>query len=247
MEILRGLTSPQFDSMWMGNHNWCEAPNIRRGGWSGVRKVEIETPDGIIPIYLKQQFRHSYRSWTTLFRKQPTALREYRNIRRLEAIGVPTVEVLMFAVKGDTAVLGTRALEGYQALDQIDLKQLTLNQRRALVRAIARCVRKLHRYHYQHNCLYPKHIFVRQQGENWSVRLIDLEKMRRRWRRDAAMKHDLDTLCRRSLMLFEQRDRIVFMRAYLSDDSTRPMIQRRILRRLFCGQALTDINDTSKT
>ncbi len=229
MEILRGLTSPEFDSIWMGNHNWCESPNIRRGGWSGVRIVQIDTADGRVPIYLKQQFRHSYRSWKNLFRKQPTALREYRNIRRLEAIGVPTPEVLMFAVKGETAILGTRALDNYQALDQVDLEQLSLLQRRELVRSVARCISKLHRFHFQHNCLYPKHIFVRQQGDNWSVKLIDLEKMRRRWGRDAAMRHDLDTLYRRSITLFNRRDRIAFMRAYLGEDDICPGRDKRKL------------------
>jgi hypothetical protein len=69
MEIMQGLTSPEFDTIWMGQHNWYEEPNIRRGGWSGVRKVDIETLDGVTPIYLKQQLHHSYRSWINLFIK----------------------------------------------------------------------------------------------------------------------------------------------------------------------------------
>ena len=234
MEILQGLTSPEFDTLWMGDHNWCEAPNIRRGGWSGVRKVELETPDGVVPVYLKQQFRHSYRSWTNLFIKQPTALREYRNIRRLHRVDLPTVDVAIFAIKGDTAILGTRALEGYQSLDQLDLDSLTLLQRRELLRSVARCISKFHQHHYQHNCLYPKHIFVRQSDGKWSVKLIDLEKMKRRWRRGAAMKHDLDSLHRRSLMLFNQRDHITFLRAYLKEQKSSSTRQRRLLRRFFC-------------
>lgn len=34
--------------------------------------------------------------------------------------------------------------------------------------------------HWQHGCLYPKHIFVRVEGEAIEVALIDLEKSRRR-------------------------------------------------------------------
>lgn len=238
MEIMQGLTSPEFDTIWMGQHNWYEEPNIRRGGWSGVRKVDIETLDGVTPVYLKQQLHHSYRSWTNLFIKQPTAVREYRNIRRLHKVGVPTLDVVIFAVKGDAAILGTRALEGYQALDEIDLNRLTLQQRRALIRSVARCISRLHQHHYQHNCLYPKHIFVRQFDDKWSIKLIDLEKMKRRWRRNEAMKHDLDTLYRRSLMLFNQRDCITFMRAYLSEQKASSSQQRRFLRRFFCGRVV---------
>lgn len=225
MQILHGVTRAQFDQLWASEQDWFEAPNYRRGGWSGVSKIQLDTAHGEIPVYLKQQFRHSYRSWRQLLRKRPTALREYRNIKRLTAAGIATVDLVLFAVQGDKAILGTRALEAYQSLDQVDLSRLSIEQRRALIRAVASCIRQLHQHRYQHNCLYPKHIFVCQTDDGWSVKLIDLEKMKRRWRSRAAMQHDLDTLNRRSRDLFNQRDRLVFMRAYLGEQFSTSAIQ----------------------
>lgn len=214
MRILQGLNSSQFDSLWAGKHDWYEEPNYRRGGWSGVCKMQLDGAEGPVEVYLKQQFRHSYRSFLNLFRKQPTALREYLNIQRLQAYGIPTVDVVLFGVEDDKAILATKALDDYQAVDQLDISGLSIHQRRALIRAVALCIKKLHQHRFQHNCLYPKHIFVRQNADGWSVKLIDLEKMKRRWRADSAMHHDLDTLYRRSLHLFNQHDRLCFLRTY---------------------------------
>lgn len=52
--------------------------------------------------------------------------------------------------------------------------------------------------HWQHGCLYPKHIFVRVEGEAIEVALIDLEKSRRRLTVNKASQHDLKQLKRRS-------------------------------------------------
>lgn len=215
MELLYGVTIAQFDQLWRAKHRWYEAPNYRRGGWSGVSQIDLETGQGKVPVYLKLQYRHSYRSWDTFFRKQPTALREYRNICRLHEKGIATVDLVVFGVREDTAILGTRALTDYQALDNLDWNALSLHQRRALIRTIAESVSKLHAHHYQHGCLYPKHIFVRHCQDHWQVKFIDLEKMKRRWRRKAAMSQDLGTLYRRSQALFNLRDQLTFLQAYL--------------------------------
>lgn len=215
MDMLLGVTSTQYQGLWESTHNWYEPPNYRRGGWSGVCKIDLARPMGKLPVYLKLQSSHTYRSWRSFFLKRPTVLREYQNIKGLEAAGIPTLDVEVFAVKGDNAILGTRALDDYQSLDELDLEALTTRQRRRLIRAIARYIRRIHLLHYQHNCLYPKHIFVRKIENTWSVKLIDLEKMRRTWSVKAAMYHDLSTLYRRSSYLFNQHDRFAFMRAYL--------------------------------
>jgi len=218
MNMLLGVTGSQYEGLWSSTHNWYEPPNYRRGGWSGVCKINIERPDGELPVYLKLQSSHTYRSWRSLFRKRPTALREYQNIRGLAAAGIPTLDVEIFAIEGDKALLGTRALDDYQSLESLNLGVLTTHQRRRLIRAVARYIRRIHLLHYQHNCLYPKHIFVRPIGNTWSVKVIDLEKMKRTWSVKAAMYHDLSTLYRRSGHLFNQHDRFAFMRAYLGRD-----------------------------
>lgn len=231
MEWLYGITHQQYDNLWSRDHQWYEPPNYRRGGWSGVCKVTLPRPVGDITVYLKLQSSHTYRSWLTLFRKRPTALREYQNITALKHSGVPTLDVEFFAIENEKALLATRSLEGYQSLIDLDIDALSTRQRRRLIRAVARYIRRIHLLHYQHNCLYPKHIFVRAIGNDWSVRLIDLEKMRRTWRTSSAMYHDLNTLYRRSLALFNQHDRFAFMRAYLGRDWSLS-IHCRLIKRL---------------
>lgn len=228
MEIFQGLTKLGFDRLWFANHDWYEAPNLRRGGWSGVSKTNIETAQGRVAVYLKKQYKHSYRSWVNLFVKQPTALREYRNIIRMQTAGIPTVEPILFAVKSDTAILATRALEKYQSLDQVNLKSLSIQKRRQLIRVVAKTIRKLHLLRYQHGCLYPKHIFVYHDIGGWSVKLIDLEKMKRRCFIALAMKHDLDTLNRRSQHLFNHHDRLTFILAYIKHGRSRFLMHHLI-------------------
>ncbi|MCO2015712.1 InaA protein, partial [Pseudomonas aeruginosa] len=61
------------------------------------------------------------------------------------------------------------------------------------------CIRdRMNLAHWQHGCLYPKHIFVRVEGEAIEVALIDLEKSRRRLTVNKASQHDLKQLKRRS-------------------------------------------------
>jgi len=218
MELLYGLTHQQYENLWSRNHQWYEPPNYRRGGWSGVCKFVQSQPIGDVTLYLKLQSNHNYRSWHNLFRKRPTALREYLNINALKRSGLPTLDIEFFALEKEKALLATRSLEGYQSLAELEIGALNTRKRRKLIRAVARYIRRFHLLHFQHNCLYPKHIFVRPIGNDWSVRLIDLEKMRRTWRIKRAMYHDLNSLYRRSLSLFNQHDRFVFMRAYLGRD-----------------------------
>lgn len=60
---------------------------------------------------------------------------------------------------------------------------------------------RLHAAHWQHGCLYLKHVFIRVAQCNEApveVALLDLEKSRRRWSRKRAMRHDLAQLRRHS-------------------------------------------------
>lgn len=224
MDILEHLNKPMFDNLWSQNDDWYETPNLRRGGWSGVVKTTVKTSNGISPVYLKKQYNHTYRSWLHFFKKQPTALREYRNIKRLNTEGIPTVDIAFFAVNGMSAVLGTHALSDYESLDKINLDTLTIKQRRQMIRAVAKTIRKLHMKKFQHGCLYPKHIFVRQDVSGWSVKLIDLEKMKRRCFSSTAMKHDLDTLNRRSEHLFNMHDRLTFLLTYIKSERAHTLL-----------------------
>jgi hypothetical protein len=91
---------------------------------------------------------------------------------------------------------------------------LPSRDRKALLTRTAKLIHRLHQYHYQHNCLYPKHIMVCQLDNEWDVKLIDLEKLKYRFFKKSAVIHDLTTFIRHLKGLWSARDIVVFFQAY---------------------------------
>lgn len=187
-----------FDHLETVPENWIEAPNFRRGGTSGVIKTRIDNND----VYIKKQNGHIYRS----FRHpcgQPTALREQEAILAMQKLGVRVPDILHCEsrrINGRLRTyLVTRALEGYEPLDSFFLHRyqaLPADKQQQLIKELAEMLAKIHRCKWQHTALYPKHIFIRTEGEHFEFALIDLEKMRRRLTVKQASKHDLEQFSR---------------------------------------------------
>ena len=207
-------SSDTFDVLWRNNAPWFEAPNIRRGGWSGVVKCVVDSLGKPEKVFIKRQENHMTRTLKHPIKGIPTFLREYHNIQSLHAKRIPTLDVLYFGVRSSKAILVTKALEGYASLDEIDFQTLNGRERKALIIRIAELIHHLHRFHYQHNCLYPKHIIVRYQDNEWDVKLIDLEKLKYRLFKKNAVIHDLTTFIRHLNGLWTARDIVVFFQAY---------------------------------
>lgn len=216
-QMLQHNQIDSFESLWQFEQgNWFEAPNYRRGGWSGVSKTKLSMPDGNeVCFYIKRQENHVYRSWQNLFRPMATFEREYRNIMRFQQHGIPTVDLVYFGqhmVDGKLrAILITPELKGYQGLDAM-MKMATINRpKQARVFAgVAKAMRTMHAAQYQHNCLYPKHLFIREQesGE-FDARFIDLEKAKRLPFKGNVALRDLGTLHRHTENL-SRTDRLRF-------------------------------------
>lgn len=209
-----GQNSDTFDAFWRNNSPWFEAPNIRRGGWSGVVKCVVDSFGQPQKVFIKRQENHVTKTLMHPIKGIPTFLREYRNIQLLNAKNIPTLDVLYFETKASKAVLVTKALEGYVSLDKIDFQLLPSCDRKALLTSTAKLIHHLHQYHYQHNCLYPKHIMVRQLANEWDVKLIDLEKLKYRLFKKRAAIHDLTTFIRHLNGLWSAKDIMVFFQAY---------------------------------
>lgn len=194
-----------FEALWSLSTDWHEAPNERRGGWSGVSRHVLD--DGSA-IFLKRQENHLCRTLRHPFRGIPTFYREYRNILRLHAQQVGAVEALYYGDRLDAdrwrAILVTRALDDYISLD--DWNEAAAHdeqaQRESLIAAIAQACARLHHHRLQHSCLYGKHLFVsRTPAANGAyqesdIRFIDLEKLRKGISRERVRRHDLDQLVR---------------------------------------------------
>lgn len=203
-----------FEELWRNNAPWFETPNVRRGGWSGVVKCMIDNFGRSEKVFIKRQENHMTRTLMHPLNGIPTFLREYHNIQLLHAKNIPTLDVLYFGTKGAKAVLVTKALEGYISLDKIELSTLVPQDKKTLISSIARVIRHLHLHHYQHNCLYPKHIMVRQRANGWDVKLIDLEKMKYRLAKSRAVIHDLTTFVRHLSEIWSARQKVLFFQAY---------------------------------
>ncbi|NMG30098.1 lipopolysaccharide kinase InaA family protein [Aromatoleum evansii] len=229
----------RFDALWALELDSVDTPNTGRGGWSSVSRLELADADGRSQaFYLKRQIDHLSRSLRHPL-GEATFAREFRNIRRYQHDDVPALEAVFFGqrrIAGKVcALLVTRALDDHRPLDRwlADWPTLPRATRRAIVDAVAGLARTLHGAGHLHNCLYPKHVFVRVDGPLASARLIDLEKTRRIVLGTRDRARDLDALNRHTRGP-AATERLRFLLRYLGrdaldDDAAR--LVARILRR----------------
>jgi len=173
-----------FDQIWALKTPWFEAPNYRRNGWSGVIKQALKDKNGVSTwVFIKRQENHNYKTFLHPFKGVPTFRREFNNIKKLNDKEVPTLRTLYYAERSsegnDQAILITLSLEGYQSLEEFCLNKNNAKspQRQAIMMLAGQVTRQMHDAHFRHNCLYPKHFFIRQKP-TLDVRVIDLEKLK---------------------------------------------------------------------
>ncbi len=214
----------QFEKLWMLDVDWFEAPNIRRGGWSGVSRIEINHPTrGKIGLFLKRQENHRSRTWRHPISGIATLEKEFNNILRFQSHNIPSLTPVYYASKKVggklQAILITEELHGYQPLtDCLDSEAFhNVILRRQLLISIAQIMQKMHAPHFQHNCFFPKHIFVKQTDTGWKLKIIDLEKTKYRFSKQRVMLRDLGTLHRHAEADWSQADRIALLRAYMNE------------------------------
>ncbi|BFN25726.1 MAG: lipopolysaccharide kinase [Gammaproteobacteria bacterium HGW-Gammaproteobacteria-9] len=220
-----------FDSLWAVQLEAVDEPNVERGGWSSVFRLEL---DGAA-FYLKRQSNHLTRSLAHPF-GQPTFAREFRNIRRYARLGVPALQAAFFGQRKvgseQRAVLLTRALDGWTDLDALLSRWSVLGekQQQAVISATGELARTLHRAGQMHGCFYPKHVFLREQDDDWQACLIDLEKTRPLlWGQRDRIK-DLEPLVRRAGCIGDDGVRWL-LSSYLDDDLLLEAWLRRLNRR----------------
>ena len=242
LPVLRHNQIDSFDALWQLNAgNWFEPPNQRRGGWSGVAHSKLPLPSGgEIGLFVKYQENHVYRSWRTGFRRSATFEREFRNLQRCRALGIPTPEPVYFGqreVDGKRrAILITLELDGFQPFDARCYKpfsRLERTRRKRLIENVATALRMMHDQNIQFNCLYLKHIFVKEADGKVDVRFIDLEKAKRRVSGRLIAIHDLCSLNRR-IFGWSRTDRLRFFLAYRRETHLTPAskgIIREVYRR----------------
>ena len=228
-----------FAALWALDLDSVDTPNTGRGGWSSVSRLELADADGVVhAFYLKRQIDHLSRSLRRPL-GEATFAREFRNIRRCQHDDVPALEAVFFGqrrIAGKVcALLVTRALDDHRPLDRwlADWPTLPRATRRLIVDAVAALVRTLHGAGHLHNCLYPKHVFVRIEAGAASARLIDLEKTRRLHLGARDRARDLDALNRHAPGP-AATERLRFLLRYLGRDgldASGARLARKVLQR----------------
>ncbi|MFV3405609.1 MULTISPECIES: lipopolysaccharide kinase InaA family protein [Pseudomonas] len=199
--------SEQFEFYWQQQGEWVEEPNQRRGGESGVQR--LCDASGQV-LYAKRQVGHIYRSLRHPFGR-PTVLRELDALNSFEQLGVRVPRIVYAgAERSDDqqwhALLISEALDGF-----VDLETWLAEGAREryapvvherMLKDLADNLARMHLGHWQHGCLYGKHVFVKVIGEGEQaqaeVALLDLEKCRRRISCQRAAYNDLRQLRRHS-------------------------------------------------
>ncbi|MCX4193784.1 lipopolysaccharide kinase InaA family protein [Methylophaga sp. OBS1] len=216
-----------FQKYWDMTTEWFEPPNRERGGWSGVIKTDVSINGQQIPAFIKRQENYTTHSLRFLLFNQPTYEREFCNIRLLQKKHIPTLDPLFFGKEGKKAVLVTKSLEGFAPLSSQIIKALPNLEQYALMSVIAETLSQLHRHRLVHNCLYPKHIFVKKE-QAWCVKLIDLEKMRTTLSKGLARKRDFDALFRKRYGVWNVRLITQFIRSYYSEKHLSPSSKKMV-------------------
>jgi hypothetical protein len=241
-EILRHNDLDSFEKLWALQLEWFEEPNQRRGGWSGVSRCDLDLPEGgKVGVFIKRQENHITRTLLHPF-GMSTFIREIENILRFKQAAIAALEPIYFAVRkvdGDLrAIVCTEALDGYEPLENLTERWLKegwpdRETRQRLMKTIASVMARMHDHKIQHNCFYPKHIFVRFAGDEVSIRIIDLEKAKVKVFRRYASFRDLYALNRHAKG-WSRTDRLRFFLLYLGQDRLDPAAKelwRRIVKR----------------
>ena len=211
-----------FDAVWELQVDWFEDPNERRGGWSGVGRLDLSTiNDTKQGVFLKRQENHNRKTWLHPIQGIPTFACEFNMMRFLVNKQVPSLVPIFFAVRNQRgnlqASLMTEELVGFQSLEEatevhFSAKNASRKQRRNLITQVAQTVGKLHRAGVQHRSLYPKHLFVDKVGAR-DVVVIDLEKSRTKWLPVMRTFYDLSTLNRHA-KYWSKTSRLYFYKQY---------------------------------
>jgi tRNA A-37 threonylcarbamoyl transferase component Bud32 len=186
--ILEQCKLHTFEQLWDHSIEWFEAPNERRGGWSGVGRLQLEVSgDKPLCLFVKKQQNHGRLTLLHPIRGEPTFRREFKRLQYLADHGIGAPKVVFYGEKVIEnklcAILVTEELDGYLPLDNLTTSwyakdKLTRVRRRNLLNAIAISLRNFHQLGLVHRALYPKHVFVKNADGAVQVALIDLEKAR---------------------------------------------------------------------
>jgi hypothetical protein len=220
---IKSVSQREFD--------WFEAPNRRRGGWSGVSRIVLNPEaSGAEPkaVFLKIQQNHFYVAPNTCFLKRLTFEREFAAMQALRPHSEAIPQVVMFAKWQENvnqgSILVTEALDSWiplrpWLLGELDLPLPDKETLHRVLKAIAKTAREINQVGWIHMCFSAKHIFLKEQLDStFAVRVVDLEKARRRIGLDRRTLKDCSHFMRHTPNLTDP-DKTHFLKAYFNTGS----------------------------
>ena len=224
-QLLEHNNLATFEQLWALETPWFEEPNFRRNGWSGVVKYALLNEKGESTwVFIKRQENHNCKTFMHPFKGVPTFRREFINIKNLNNKKIPTLSTVYYAERSidgnDQAILITLSLEGYQSLEEFCGNNINKNnpQRQAIMSLAGQVTRKMHDAHFRHNCLYPKHLFLKNDGAAIDIRVIDLEKLKWLPLYHQIRRNDLSRIIRRGNPMTYEDIKILLAAYYQAGD-----------------------------
>lgn len=239
-----------IESVSKREFDWFEAPNRRRGGWSGVTRLVLNpdaAPQDQQAVFLKIQQNHFYRAPSTFFLKRLSFAREFDALQALAPVVSCMPNLLQFTQwqhdGNQGSLIITEALEGLQPFDQWLREQKNAatphksEPIRKALQSIASAAREVHNAGWAHFGFYPKHAFIRKdKNGNYSTCLIDLEKARQPLRSTHCTIEDVSRFLRHSTDL-NNEGKVEYLRAYFQTD-TFSDAQKRMIRKMRGGPSI---------
>lgn len=224
-EYLSILTLNQldtFDRIWHFKMDWFESPNQKRGGWSGVGRIELKKHDGTqLNLFIKKQEDYGRLTFLNPIKGEPTFRREFKQLSFLQNTSSVAPTVVFYGEsqhgKNQRAILVTIALDEYESLEVLLKRWLpTANkvQKNRLLTAVANGLRNFHKLGLVHRALYPKHIFIKNIDSKPQIALIDLEKTRYSPFFYYRAYFDLSVLYRRITNCYSKTEYLKFFKEY---------------------------------
>lgn len=211
-----------FNAIWDYKIDWYEEPNERRGGWSGVGRVNLVLGDGnTLCLFVKKQQNHGRRTLTSPIKGEPTFRREFKRLVYLSEHNFAAPPVVFYGESSSRgaqrALLVTVALDDYQSLEEVlNLWWNIANPKKksSLIAKVAIEIKRFHDLGLVHRALYPKHIFIKNFAYSPEIALIDLEKARFNFLSSYRAYFDLAALSRHSFNV-STRQKLTFFKQYL--------------------------------
>ena len=197
-----------------------------------TKRIEVEGSVYFIKIHTGVGWKEILKNLLCLKKPILGAINEYEAINRLSELGINTMVVRAYGSSGwnpatRISFIITEALEPTAPLDEVynsnTLEDLDINQRRKLVKRLAKITRIMHENGMNHRDYYLCHFLIEATEETEKnifieqvISLIDLHRMQIRKRTPKRWRHkDLSALYYSAINSgFNQRDAFCFMREY---------------------------------